>query len=114
MRLSVSEEPPLSPFFPWGVCMSSEGLDEIRRAINDVRYADRKRRFRRNWDRIFSRDRNAGSAAPKSSTDCQSSEQIKVQGYVPRSFLTWISKQKGRDRNEHDMLSRCYFKEVKR
>ena len=56
-RLDVSNGPPWPSWSSQRTC--AEGLDEICRAINDVRFADKKRRLRQNWSQILSRGRQA-------------------------------------------------------
>jgi hypothetical protein len=36
--------------------MTSEGLGEVQRAIDDIRYAEWKIRFRKKWQRLFGVD----------------------------------------------------------
>jgi hypothetical protein len=86
--------------------MRAEGLDEIRRAIHDVRFPDRKRNLRQHWNRILSRGRPA--------TPAPTDRLVKVHGYVPRAFLAWIRHPTAQGRAERVMLNRCYLQEVPR
>ena len=103
---------PSAPFSHGGRTPRSEGLAEIRRAIDEIRYADRKRRLRQYWARTFG-PRRRGRDPPNRPAPGRTSEaRVKVYGYVPRAFLAWIKDRRGRDRDEDEMLRRCSFKEA--
>ena len=84
-----------------------EQIDEVKKAINDIRYAEWKKKFRWKWEQLFGKD-------PRKNPARTEDEIVEVRGRVPKSFFIWFGDQTGSSKAEQKMLSQCDFEEVSR
>jgi len=78
---------------------SASHLDEITRAIDKIRFG-----------RSFPAVNPYGTISARSNLD--NNIITIVAGRVPASFLSWFKQLRGRNHWEHQLLSRCHFKEI--